>query len=66
MSLVADGIRQGRSKLALQQDHRGLDVLDPDAPRSTDLSLPVPEGDWDATALAFEAALTVSSRAGAS
>lgn len=66
VSLVADGIRQGRAKLALQQAHRGLDVLDPDAPPSTDPGLPVPEGDWDATALAFEAALASTSGAGVS
>ncbi|MFF5019073.1 hypothetical protein [Streptomyces sp. NPDC001165] len=66
VSLVADGIRQGRAKLALQQTHRGLDVLDPHAPRPTDPSLPVPEGDWDATALAFEAALASASGAGVS
>lgn len=57
VSLVADGIRQGRAKLAVQQAHLGLDVLDPDAPRSTDSGLAIPEGDWDATALAFETAL---------
>ncbi|MFJ8785766.1 hypothetical protein [Streptomyces sp. NPDC102476] len=64
VSLVADGIRRGRAKLVLQQTDRGLDVLDPEAPPSPDLSLPVPEGDWDATALAFEAALATTSGAG--
>ncbi|MET9777629.1 hypothetical protein ABZ023_25785 [Streptomyces sp. NPDC006367] len=59
MSLVADGIRQGRAKLAQQQAHNGLDVLDLDILSATRLNLPVPEGDWGATALAFEAALAL-------
>ncbi|MEV5279687.1 hypothetical protein ACFYMW_25475 [Streptomyces sp. NPDC006692] len=63
VSVLANGIRHGRAKLAQEQAHRGLDVLDPDVPRPVNLDLPVPDGDWETTALAFEAALATSSGA---
>lgn len=59
VSLVADGIRHGRAKLAQQQAHNGLDVLDLDVLSTARPYRPVPEGDWSATALAFEAALAL-------